>query len=183
MAKFKTKKVIKNLDTRTKLSKMNNTLNDTVRKLKTQLKQKDIEIAKLKQTAKEVEQDNKTKMIMINTMRTENVKKTQEITNLRRENETETIQIESKAMKYIIGKRGANIHRIQRETETKIQAQPRNETQKQRIEIKGKHEHVKKARQQIIEATTRLKQCQQTNNGECNHKACEYAHKPPPYWR
>lgn len=97
------------------------------------------------------------------------------------EQEQTTVRVEIQAMKHIIGRKGANIEKIRRETQTEIRTGERAETGKQKITISGKAENIAKATEKIEESAKKLKICEEYINGKCRkHNTCKYAHVKPP---
>ena len=91
------------------------------------------------------------------------------------------VNVESQAMKHVIGKKGTNIEKIRQETKTDIQTGDKVTTGKQNISISGKPENVATAMERISESANKLRICRKYKDGQCeNENTCKYAHVPTP---
>ena len=91
------------------------------------------------------------------------------------------INVESQAMKHVIGKKGTNIEKIRQETKTNIQTGDKVTTGKQNISISGKPENVATAMARISESANKLRICRKFKDGQCeNENTCKYAHVQTP---
>ena len=158
---------------------------------------KNDQIDQLKYLVEKLRQEDLTKTKIITDLKEDNLKikrdleaergmgnnktKTSDTQQGKNEQEQTTVRIEIQAMKHIIGRKGANIEKIRRETQTSIRTGERVETGKQKITISGKAENIAKATERLEESAKKLKICEEYRNGKCRKRnTCKYAHVKPP---
>ena len=166
--------------------------------LQREIELKNDQIDQLKYLVEKLRQEDLTKTKIITDLKEDNLKikrdleaeretgnnktKTSDTQQGKNDQEQTTVRIEIQAMKHIIGRKGANIEKIRRETQTNIRTGERGETGKQKITISGKAENIVKATERLKESAKKLKIFEEYSiNGKCRKRnPCKYAHVKPP---